>query len=89
MEKRHFELKFEDYRGNAVELHIERDVHAESILRGLIHSGIAVTIREVIPPEKKLNNTTEYYECCPEPAMQEARAVNGACPPPLEPGDRY
>jgi hypothetical protein len=46
-QKEHYELAFTDSKSRPVLLEIESSHHAESILRGLVHSGFAVTIREV------------------------------------------
>lgn len=45
--KRHFRLAFKDAVGNDSILTIEESHYAEQILRGLVHSKVAVTIEEI------------------------------------------
>lgn len=43
-----FVLSYEDISSNYVQLNFTNDHHAESVLRGLVHSGYVVTISEQI-----------------------------------------
>lgn len=46
VKRKFYELKFLDQLGSQAILNIRRDGNAEGILRGLIHEGYQVTIRE-------------------------------------------
>lgn len=45
--RKYYALEFLSVNGNLTVLHIRQDHHAEQILRGLVHSGIAVRIEEI------------------------------------------
>jgi hypothetical protein len=66
-----FQIRFEDARGQRVELSIQRDHHAEQILRGLVHSGFEVSIKEV-----PMTISVNYDECCEAPTAL-VRPCNG------------
>lgn len=73
--RKHFRLQFNDSVGNPSILTIEDDHYAEQILRGLVHSKVAVTIEEI---EFEIEMTTE--EVSEQLYDDFARPINSPAP---------